>query len=138
MAHELATKPYADFSWYTDEYKGTLLTAATFPRNARWASNLIDTVTYGNIDSNDKVSDSVKDACCAAAELAYNYYRSTVSAEEGRGKKSESNDGYSISYDDTLSTAESLQKECLALIRVYLQNSGLLFRGVRRRRCCPW
>lgn len=141
MAHEAVTKPYADFTWYSTEFGGSLLTASTFPRYARWATSLIDAVTYGNIKSDDQVLDCVKDATCAAAELAYNYWISSVNVKDGKAVSSETNDGYSISYSDTLLTAESLQEQCVAQIRIYLQGTGLLFRGVRiprRKRRPPW
>lgn len=139
MAHELATKPYADYAWYTDTYCGTLLmTEAIFNRYARWASYLVDNVTYGNIKSDDLITDCVKDATCAAAELAYNYWQNSVNVDGGKGAKSETNDGYTITYDDSILSAEALQKQAIAQIRLYLQNSGLLFRGVKVRRWFPW
>lgn len=132
MAQESATKPYADYTWYTGDYGGSIIPESDFLRHAKWASYLIDQLTFGNITSDDDVIDCVKDATCAAAELAYNYYRSSIATEDGRGKKSETNDGYSISWDDTLNSAESLIAECRESILAYLQNTGLLSRHVRR------
>lgn len=135
MEQATVTKPYADYSWYSTKYGGTVIPVLAFPRHARWATSLIDAVTYGNIDSDDKVLDAVRDACCAAAEMAYNYYRSSVDVEGGRGMKSENNDGYSVTFDDSVSTESALRAECIATIRAYLHNTGLLHRMVRRHHC---
>lgn len=137
-----ATTPYADYEWYTAGYGGSLLTESNFPRYARWASALIDAMTYGNITSDDYVTDVVKDATCAAAEQAYQYWQANVNVDAGTGgtAKSESNDGYSITYGEVASTSslEALKTECAGLIKIYLSNTGLLFRGVKVPRHGWW
>ncbi len=124
-------KPYADYAWYTDDYKGSAVPEASFPTLAIKASYLIDSVTAGNLARLDTLPDCVKDAVCAASEIFYEYEQSKDST--GRGITSESNDGYSISYADT--SEEEVLKNARRQIRIYLSASGLLFRGCKRRRC---
>lgn len=116
-------KPYATFAYYTDEFKGTELDAASFPYFIRWASNLIDSMTFGRILKLPELPDVVRDAACAAAE---NYHAHRQQAK--RGIKSESNDGYSVSYADT-NTEAGANAEAESVVRMYLSRTGLLYRG---------
>lgn len=121
-----AQKPYADYAWYRDEYFGTAIPEAAFPAFSMKASYLVDGMTAGNLDAVDAVPGCVKDAVCAAAEKLYQFQQSPA-----RGIRSESNDGYSVSYADA--SEEKAKDDARADIRVYLGTSGLLFRGCRKR-----
>lgn len=119
-------KPYADYTWYTTEYFGTVITEKAFPALAIKASYLVDSLTAGNLLQLDAVPDCVKDAVCAAAEKLYQFQQSPA-----KEIKSESNDGYSVSYADA--SEEKALDDARREIRVYLSTSGLLFRGCKRR-----
>lgn len=119
-------KPYADYAWYAYEYFGEKVTEEAFPSLAMKASYLVDSMTAGNLLALSEAPSCVKDAVCAAAEKIWQYEQSP-----GREIKSESNDGYSISYADA--TEAKALDEAKMQIRVYLSTSGLLFRGCRRK-----
>ena len=64
-------------------------------------------------------TDAVSDSICAVAELLYK-------SSKRDGLKAESIDGYSVTYSES----KTLSADINALIRKYLGNTGLLFRGV--------
>ena len=123
-------KPYATYEYYSQTYNGTALDEVAFARYARMASNLVDTVTFGRVLNLQEIPDAVRDAVCAVAE---NY--SEHKAKTGQAIKSESNDGYSVTFA-TAKTEEAFQAEAAGVIRMYLAGTGLLFRGGAK--CCPW
>ena len=115
---------YADYTYYTKVYLGTEITAEKFGPNVFAASALVDQMTFGRVQRLAVIPDQVKRAVCAAAECLYR------SAEKsGREIASETNDGYSVTYN----TAGSSQKESVAdavgKIKIYLSPTGLLYRG---------
>lgn len=119
-------KPYADYSWYVYEYFGSAVTEAAFSSLAMKASYLIDNMTAGNLLTLTEAPSCVKDAVCAAVDKLWQYEQSP-----GREIKSESNDGYSVSYADA--TEAGILDDAKREIRIYLSTSGLLFRGCRKR-----
>ena len=69
------------------------------------------------------VIDSIKDAICCVAD--------TVAVQNEKREavvKSQSNDGYSISYADAMNDT-ALHNEMYRAVRSYLANTGLLNRG---------
>ncbi len=119
----MEVQPYADYKYYTDEYMGTSIQANDFPRYARWASCLIDRITSGRVRKLEEVPSCVKDAMCAAAETCFQQNQ-----KAGRIKKSENNDGYSVSYADAEKEDDMIQRAA-ADIRTYLAGTGLTYRG---------
>lgn len=78
---------YADFDFYTTEYKGTVVSEEEFPSLAAKASALIDRITFGR--ATDGIW-GVKMAVCAAVDTLYRPGGGVIS--------SENNDGYSVTY----------------------------------------
>lgn len=84
--------------------------------------------------------DRVKLAVCAAAEVIY--YNSLASSGQGaaKGVKSESNDGYSVTYVaealDGQTAEEALRKKVYEAVRLYLLPTGWLRRKVKTGGCC--
>lgn len=119
---------YADFTYYTVSWAGTLMSAQDFAEYSQKAERLINYVTQRRIKN---VTDEVRNAVCAAAEAAFEV-RSAVS-NIPQGVKSENTDGYSVTYKDY--DAEMLfrkeQRAMLQAIRQELSGTGLLFQGVR-------
>lgn len=117
---------YATYEYYTDQYYGTRLTEKEFPRYAKRASAEIDHVTFGRLSNmpDDTIPDAVRDAMCDVADHLHLY----ATTADGGVIASESNDGYSVSYRDTGSSAFQ-KREILATIRTYLAVTGLMFRG---------
>ena len=110
---------YADSTYYTTEYHGTM-PVADFDRLSRQASTHLDRLTFGRIQ-NEWISDArVKDACCAVADVLYRQ-------EQGGEVTSETTGGWSRSYTTTGKTAA---QSIRAAARLYLGNTGLMYCGV--------
>lgn len=116
--------PYVDFAYYQQAFHGTMEESA-FERALIEAEAFIDTITFGRIARLDVIPDCVKNAVCAAAE---EINRRDESQRQHAGIKSESNDGASVTYDDVISN-EQCKANMLAKARMYLANTGLLYRG---------
>lgn len=128
--------PYADFTYYSGTYFGTAIPQAKFPYYAKQASMLINALTFGRTEAvaSSLLPDAVKDATCRAAELyaEYEARRSNAASSTRNGLvKSESNDGYSISYGDYDASADKAATEEAigAELATYLAHTGLMFRG---------
>lgn len=132
--------PYADFAYYTGTYLGTVLSEQEFPACARKASILIDDLTFGRTGklSASQIPDAVRDAACSAAEIYADYLakkKAALKATESGTVKSESNDGFSVSYADYNAEQAriSAESEMSEEITIYLANTGLMFRGWSRK-----
>ena len=114
---------YADYSYYKDEFHGKLVPEESFERNALQASQYIDNVTFGRIGSG--VTNAVKNACCALAEI---YYSGTVSPRAASGVTSEKVGDYSVSYA-AAENVSTQQKRLRSAVKLWLGATGLLYRG---------
>lgn len=128
--------PYADFAYYTGTYYGTSIPEEKFPYHARQASMLINALTFGRTAAvaASLLPDAVKDATCRAAELyaEYEARKSNAAAATRNGLvKSETNDGYSVSYADYDASAEKAEAEDAIgrELAIYLASTGLMYRG---------
>ena len=128
--------PYADFAYYTGTYYGTSIPEEKFPYYARQASMLINALTFGRTAAvaASLLPDAVKDATCRAAELyaEYEARKSNAAAATRNGLvKSETNDGYSVSYADYDASAEKAEAEDAIgrELAIYLASTGLMYRG---------
>ena len=124
------------FSYYTGRFGGNMQEDDFLPAE-RAAEAYIRHLTFPNGNIFAKEDDAVKNAVCAAAE-AYHEAAQMVSGADGKGPlKSESNDGYSVTYASQGidgETSEQLQKRKMyAAVRTYLLPTGWLNRRVG---CC--
>lgn len=132
---------YADFPYYQDFFKGTLITdAEAFRTFSERASEFIDTATFDRLHDK-KILDTclltkIKKCVCALAEQ---FFRRNIAFfdAENMPKTSESIGAYSVSmanpydYVQEISMTDSdFQKALKSTILRYLGNTGLLFRGV--------
>lgn len=115
---------YADFTYYSQEYGGTM-PEADFKRLSRQASAFLDTVTFDRIKSTlpKAVMDKVRAACCAVADAC-------LLNEQGGGVASETNDGVSVTYVAGVSNAKTESQRLHEAAALYLGHTGLLYRGV--------
>ena len=127
MSDEAIQKPYVDYDYYSKDYRGTEASKTTFEQNLKWATALIDTITFGRIRSLEVIPDCVKDAICCAVEK-YSTYQKLRNQE----LKSESNDGYSVSYADAGKESD-MRQEVIADMKIYLSGTGLTYRGRSRK-----
>lgn len=120
--------PYVDFTYYQQTFHGVMDETA-FERTRIEAEAFIDSITFGRITRLDAIPDAVKNAVCSAAD---EINRRNQSQQQHTGIKSESNDGASVTYDDVIS-----DDQCRATMsvkaRMYLANTGLLYRGFSAR-----
>lgn len=126
MNPEAIPGSYVDYEYYTESYKGEKLKEDIFPRYAKWASALVDQMTFGRVKDLQEIPDCVKEAVCCAVEKRFSYEE-----KADRDLKSESNDGYSVSYADAGDEGSAVAS-IMEDIRIYLSGTGLLFRGTRK------
>lgn len=109
---------YVDYSYYTQEFKGTVFeSAADFDGAELRAQAFIDAITFGRAKPEQ---DGVKDAVCAAAESLY-------CAQKAGNISSESNDGYSVTFQRVSNT--QAYSAAYRTAKLFLPPE-LLYRGV--------
>lgn len=122
---------YVDFEYYVGTYGGTFLTERDFPIAEQKAENYIRYLTYlnGNIFEDTAQADAVKGAVCAAAETCY---AARLEQEQSGSLKSESKDGFSVSFVVARKDGETVDqyvKRCMyQAIRIRLLPTGWLSR----------
>lgn len=117
---------YVDNEYYTEEYCGTAIPKDIFPQMAMKACRYIDYFTFDRLADEDNAQYPTLQAC--ACEMAELIYRSgDLSNKE---KKSESIDGYSVSYVTETTDGQLidnvLKEKLYSIAKRYLMNTGLL------------
>lgn len=119
---------YADWDYYTGVYGGNLDGDCFFPA-ARDASAYIDRLTYGRLKHGAPVTDEVKMAVCAIADVIAEDKVRKQQLEAGI--KSESVAGHSITYEDRSTAARQLKNNMRTAADLYLLPSDpLRYAGV--------
>ena len=115
---------YADYAYYTQTYGGTM-PEVEYKRLSRMASAYLDRVTFDRITAGqpEEIMEKVRAACCAVADTY-------LLNEQGGGIASETNDGVSISYALGVTNAKSENQRLREAVSLYLDNTGLFYRGV--------
>lgn len=126
---------YVNYEYFKAAF-GETIPEAAFPVAESKAEAHISYFTYVNGDIFAKPDiDRVKLAVCAAAEVIY--YNNLAASGQGvaKGVKSESNDGYSVTYvaeaQDGQTAEEALRKKIYEAVKLYLLPTGWLRRKVR-------
>ena len=124
---------YVDFAYYSGTYGGNAVPEGRFPAAVLRAEAHIRALTYLNGDIFAQKDERIKLAVCAAAEAVYR--QEAQAAQGGAGIKSETNDGYSISYvteaQDGQTAGELLLRKVAAAVRPSLLPTGWLSRRVK-------
>lgn len=125
---------YVDYEYYTDTFCGKL-DQDTFLVAERAAEAYIRYLTFPNGNIFATEDETVKNAVCAATEA---YQEAAQAASGGNGPvKSETNDGYSVTYAaqgvDGETTEQLCNRKMYEAVRVYLLPTGWLRRKVG---CC--
>lgn len=131
---------YVNYDFYSQTF-GTTIPEADFTKAEAKAEAAISYLTYVNGDVFAKEDNRVKLAVCAAAEAIYfNEQQTSAAGGSAAGKKSESNDGYSVTYvteaQDGQTAEEALRKKVAEAVRAYLLPTGWLSRRVKTGGCC--
>lgn len=115
--------PYVDYKYYHESYHGDLISAEDFKQAEKEAEAYVDAITFGRIRKLDEIPECVMDAICSASEDMHRYLEGRLTQA-----KSESNDGYSITYADAV-TDTKCQSSMLIAARRHLANTGLMYKG---------
>ena len=124
---------YATYQDYTEKYSGTAVTAENiFNHLARKASAYIDMFTFGRI--NEGIVNSFPSLSVCVCDMVDTIFFSEDKDGLKKEKKSESTDGYSVTYvaegTDGELAEEKLKKKLYSIAKLYLINTGLLYCGV--------
>ena len=123
---------YADFDFYANNYHGKKITdSETFERMAIEADALLDYITMGRIDKDAPYIEKVKLAACAICDIQYEQDSKKTAPQ----KTSESVGNHSVSYAVSKKTDAEYRALKISKIRLYLSNTGLLYRGLSE--CFP-
>ena len=131
--------PYADYTYYTESYFGTKIPESEWNTWAKKASIRVNYLTFGRIEKLEAsdLPDAVFDAVCSTAETMYEYdqrKQARAAATESGSIRSESNDGYSISFGgaeigDELKDEACCDDAVVNSVGEYLAHTGLMFKG---------
>lgn len=121
--------PYANYEFYTCKANGTA-SVDQFNANVNEASFFLQRLTLGKSDLEQP--EALQFATCAIVDM---YIEEKAKETSGNGKKkSETTDGYSVSYaietKDGELLDELLDRKALNIARKYLTTTGLLNRRV--------
>ena len=120
---------YADYNFYTTEYKGSLIPETAFAGQAREASVYLDYITHNHIPTialPEPVMVKVKMAMCAVAEICYKQM-----TDEAPTVSSESVGNHSKTYAVANKSFVERQHEKLVKAKMYLHGTGLMYGGLR-------
>lgn len=110
---------YADYTFYTDIYKGKAIIQADFNRLATRADSYIDSITQGRASSYS-TDNAVKMAACAVAEA-------WLTNEQGGDLQSQSVGSWSMTYANKTKSSDGRLYGAASL---YLSGTGLLNRWI--------
>lgn len=118
----------ADFNFYALNYKGSAI-----PDENAFESAVVEAQAYVDALITDRtnlrydfVTEAYNKAICAAADEIYK--ANTI--DEGGVLLSESVGNHSKSYKDTAKSSQERNKSKYDKVRMYLANTGLLYRGI--------
>lgn len=118
---------YADYKFYTDVFFGKAIPAEEFARYALLATQYVNSVTFGRINADFPI-DEAKMACCAVAEIYY--MARDADSRTISGIASEKVGDYSVSYSSaSKETEKSVETKLYSTAKLWLSNTGLMFRG---------
>lgn len=119
---------YADYEFYTQTYKGSLIVEADFDELSERASDFLDLASFGRTE--DACHDAayttrIQKACCAVAEAIQKNRDGGDLSSETQGKYSRT---FSRSMNSNAYVSDTARQYNAAM--VHLSGTGLLYRGV--------
>lgn len=126
---------YVSYDFYKQTF-GDTIPETDFSKVEAKAEAVIGYLTYINGDIFAKEDNRVKLAVCAAAEVVhYHNTQASANGNQAAGVKSETNDGYSVTYitegQDGQTAEELLRKKIYEAVRVHLLPTGWLSRVLK-------
>lgn len=120
---------YADYVFYVEAYGGENIPPLDWPRISRHADAYLDRLTYNRMKNGAVVTDAVRMAACAVAEVMHRY-EETQTANPA-GIKSESVGGQTVAYEDAVSSAARYDAEMMEAADLWLPRTDpLRYAGV--------
>ena len=128
---------YVDYEYYASVYGGTLVPENIFSRVEKKAEIYLDSITHGRLnDENVDKYENLKDCVCEMADTVFSF-SSSSDKNAGKEKKSETIDGYSVTYvtetTDGSDSVANMRKKLYSIARFYLSGTGLLSLAIP---CC--
>lgn len=117
--------PTVDYSYYSGEYGGTL-SESDFVKSEKRAEVYLKNITHGKLTAeNAGEYENVKDCICEMADAVFSYSEKTE-----KEKKSETTDGYSVSYvterKDGVDSVSAMRVKLYQIAKFWLMDTGLL------------
>lgn len=109
---------YADYVFYVEAYGGENILPLDWPRISRHADAYLDRLTYNRMKNGAVVTDAVRMAACAVAEVMRRH-EETQTANPA-GIKAESVGGQSVTYEDAATLSERYEAELLEAVDLWL------------------
>lgn len=120
---------YADYVFYVEAYGGEGIPPLDWPRISRHADAYLDRLTYNRMKNGAVVTDAVRMAACAVAEVMRRH-EETQTANPA-GIKAESVGGQSVTYEDAVSSAARYDAEMMEAADLWLPRTDpLRYAGV--------
>lgn len=124
-----------DYSYYINEFHGSIIPENTFPDVVRRNMLLLKHLSSNKITDSfetdyPEYAKDIKDALCIGMETMYQREVETYE-HGGREVKSESNDGYNVSFvtEGIDGMASRIEGRVSKILKWYLSHTGLLYRG---------
>lgn len=120
---------YADYAFYVEIFGGELIRSLDWPAVSRRADAYLDRLTYNRLRNNDAVTDAVRMAACAVAEVMHRH--EVTQTANPAGIKAESVGGQSVTYEDAAAFQARYDAELLDAAELWLPRSDpLRYAGV--------
>ena len=120
---------YADYVFYVEAYGGEGIPPLDWPRISRHADAYLDRLTYNRPRNGAVVTDTVRMAACAVAEVMHRHEETQTANPVGI--KAESVGGQSVTYEDAAASSERYEAELLEAADLWIPRSDpLRYAGV--------
>ena len=120
---------YADYVFYVEAYGGEGIPPLDWPRISRHADAYLDRLTYIRLRNGAVVTDTVRMAACAVAEVMHRHEETQTANPVGI--KAESVGGQSVTYEDAAASSERYEAELLEAADLWIPRSDpLRYAGV--------
>lgn len=120
---------YADYAFYVETFGGELIQPLDWPAVSRRADAYLDRLTYNRLRNDDAMTDAVRMAACAVAEVIQR--QNQTQGANPAGVKSESVGGQSITYEDAATLSAQYDAALLDAADLWLPRTDpLRYAGV--------
>ncbi len=120
---------YADYAFYVETFGGELIQSLDWPAVSRRSDAYLDRLTYNRLRRGSAVTDAVRMASCAIAEVIERHRKQQEASPSGI--KSESVGGQSVTYEDAAAFQARYDAELLDAADLWIPRSDpLRYAGV--------